>query len=199
MQKDLEKLDDICLINMVKDGKKNSSQAMTEIINRHSGIFIEMVNHYVPNNSPYCNKEEMIKEKSFYIYKALMKFDDSRGTKFSTHLGNEAKWLCLNSYNKAKSRGCFSCSNYEYDKVEFENPHLELINKESLKKIMSIINEHPDDRVEKIFNMRYIEGENNKVMPWKKISKDLNMSIQGCINIHNKVIKKIQKRITKEC
>lgn len=195
----LENLQDIELIEIIKHGKRNSSDAMREIINRHSGIFIEVINHYVPNNSPYCNKNDLIKEKSFHIYKALMKYDENRGTKFSTHLGNEAKWLCLNSYNKAKSRNAFSSSDYEFDKPQDYNPHIELINEDSLKKVMKIISEHPDERVEKIFKMRYIDGERNKVMPWKKISKDLNMSIQGCINIHNKVIKKIQKKIKKEC
>ena len=40
--------------------------------------------------------------------------------------------------------------------------------------------------------MRYVIGEKNKVMPWKKISKELNMSIQGCINIHNSAIEEFK-------
>ena len=51
---------------------------------------------------------------------------------------------------------------------------------------------HKDKRVEKIFEMRYITGERNRVMPWKKISEELNMSIQGCINIHNSAIEKFK-------
>ena len=35
-------------------------------------------------------------------------------------------------------------------------------------------------------------GEKNKVMPWKKISEELNMSIQGCINIHNSAVEKFK-------
>ena len=46
--------------------------------------------------------------------------------------------------------------------------------------------------------MRYIIGERNKVMPWKKISEELNMSIQGCINIHNSTIDKIKTEINKD-
>jgi len=56
------------------------------------------------------------------------------------------------------------------------------------KKTIELSKKHEDKRVEKIFEMRYIIGEKNKVMPWKKISKELNMSIQGCINIHNSAI-----------
>ena len=63
------------LIDMVKEHKTNASNAMTEIINRHSGIFIEIVNHFVPVDSPYCDRKELIEDKKFYIYKALMKYD----------------------------------------------------------------------------------------------------------------------------
>lgn len=195
----LEELEDIELINLVKKGDKSSSQAMTEIINRHSGIFIEMVNNFVPLNSPYCNRQDMIEEKEFYIYKALLKYDPDRGTKFSTHLGNEAKWLCLNSYNKAKNKPIFFCSDYQYDKEPSDSPHKKLIEEESFNKIVKIIDNHPDERVKKIFQMRYIEGERNRVMPWKKISSHLSMSIQGCINIHNTAIKKIKQKVTKGC
>ena len=41
--------------------------------------------------------------------------------------------------------------------------------------------------------MRYKDGVRNKLTPWKKIAKKLKLSIQGCINIHEKFIKEIKK------
>ena len=35
----------------------------------------------------------------------------------------------------------------------------------------------------------------NKLTPWRKISKKMNLSIQGCINIHNAALKKISKNV----
>ena len=128
-----------------------------------------------------------------------MKYDSSRGTKFSTHLGNETKWLCLNTYNKNKTKLEIPSSDLQYDIDPSEGPRSYVSRNESYRKILEIIHEHPDDRVKTIFNMRYIEGERNKVMPWKKISKELNMSIQGCINIHNLAVKKIKNKLQKEC
>jgi hypothetical protein len=32
-------------------------------------------------------------------------------------------------------------------------------------------------------------------MPWKRIAKKLDLSIQGCINIHNNFIEKIKKEL----
>ena len=185
------------LIDLVKSNSRKASQAMTEIINRHSGIFIEMVNHFVPINSPYCDRKDLIEEKEYHIYKALLKYDESRGAKFSTHLGNEAKWLCLNSYNKAKSKSTFSCSDQQFDIEPQFNPISKTIEQDAYNKIVKIIEDYPDERVQKIFKMRYIKGDGNKVMPWRKISNELNMSIQGCINIHNTAITKIQKKVNK--
>jgi DNA-directed RNA polymerase specialized sigma subunit len=49
-----------------------------------------------------------------------------------------------------------------------------------------------DERVKKIIDLRY-EVDNNKLTPWRKIAKELDMSIQGCINIHNRFINKVKK------
>jgi DNA-directed RNA polymerase specialized sigma subunit len=72
------------------------------------------------------------------------------------------------------------------------------IKEDIFNKVLKIIDNHPDKRVEKIFNMRYIEGIKNKVMPWKNIGDSLNLSIQGCINIHNSAIKEIQNELKGE-
>jgi hypothetical protein len=46
--------------------------------------------------------------------------------------------------------------------------------------------------------MRYIIGQRNKVMPWKDIGSEMNLSIQGCINIHNSVVNYIQDELSEE-
>ena len=50
-----------------------------------------------------------------------------------------------------------------------------------------------DDRVRKIIDKRY-NVDNHKLRPWKIIAEELGMSIQGCINIHNKFLTKINKQ-----
>jgi hypothetical protein len=41
--------------------------------------------------------------------------------------------------------------------------------------------------------MRY--ADKKKLTPWKKIAKKLDLSIQGCINIHNNFLNKIKKYV----
>ena len=167
------------LINNIKN-QHDIEESLNELVERHSGIYIDMVNAYSSKDSSYIDKEELINDKEYKIYLAALKYDESKGAKFSTYLGNETKWSCLNTYNRNKRRPVFNKK------------------KDIFNKILNLIDNHPDKRVEKIFNMRYIEGLKNKVMPWKNIGDSLNLSIQGCINIHNSAIKDIQNQLKGE-
>ena len=75
---------------------------------------------------------------------------------------------------------------------------LKFLNQESLGTIYNLISLHPDKRVDKIFRLRYNGGKGNKLMSWKEVSKEVNLSIQGCINVHNSAIRHIQTKLQKD-
>jgi hypothetical protein len=135
----------------------------------------------------------LIDEKDYNIYQAALKYKDDKGTKFPTFLGNETKWICLNKHNKKKKEPQLSIEDIkESDILEDKNVKIKSEDLEIFSEAIKFSKNHKDKRVEKIFEMRYITGERNRVMPWKKISEELNMSIQGCINIHNSAIEKFK-------
>lgn len=174
---------------------------LRELVNRHSGIYISMVNNYSPPSTSSVNshKDDLLNDKDYYIYQAALKYDDSKKTKFSTYLGNETRWMCLNLYNKNKNSKEIPDPNEIYSSTYLgEDRFVVSINEEILQKIMSIAKKEPDTRVSKIFQLRYIDGEKNKVMPWNKVCKFVDLSIQGCINVHNKAIKKIKEELSKD-
>jgi len=189
---------DYQLIESVKNQSTASNQNLAEIIDRHSGIFLDIVNSYVPDNSNLIRKTDLIEEKNFYIYQAVLKYDPDRGTKFSTYLGNETKWMCLNLYNKNKKNPHVPYENHMLEKNYYLNNSEETLDRDTFNKVMDLAREHNDQRVYTIFHMRYVIGEKNKVMPWQKIALELNMSIQGCINIHNAAINKFKQKLIKE-
>ena len=181
---------DIELIKEVKSSK-NPSDALREIIKRHSGIFISIV-------SSICSKKDsvefsdLIEEKDFYIYRSALKFDETKGVKFCTFLGNEAKWEALNLISKAsKAKKEIIREGLIYPNQESRK----VLGERAIKSIVDLAKKEEDKRIYKIFRLRYIEGENNKVMPWKKIAKKLDLSIQGCINIHNNFVLRIKNKI----
>tara|TARA_B100000927_G_C16419702_1_gene450839 strand:+ start:300 stop:887 length:588 start_codon:yes stop_codon:yes gene_type:complete len=179
------KIDDIELVENIKN-EKNVDQCLQKLIDRHTGIYLDIVNKYT-HHANNLNKLDLIDEKDYNIYQTALKYKSDKGTKFPTFLGNETKWICLNKQNKLKKENKISFEDItEVDLTIEENDKTEVL--DLFKKTIELSKKHEDKRVEKIFEMRYIIGEKNKVMPWKKISKELNMSIQGCINIHNSAI-----------
>lgn len=184
-------LEDLQLVDNIKKDTK-TEDCLQELIGRHTGIYLDIVNKYTLNGNA-TNRLDLIDEKDYNIYQAALKYEGNRGTKFPTFLGNETKWICLNKFNKRKRDPQLSIDDVK--ESDILHPKKEKIKKEDLEvfsEAIKLSKVHKDKRVEKIFEMRYITGEKNKVMPWKKISEELNMSIQGCINIHNSAVEKFK-------
>jgi RNA polymerase sigma factor (sigma-70 family) len=179
--------------------EKNVESNLSKIIDKHSGIFIEMVKYYVPENSEYSNRDDLLSEKDYHIYKAIKSFDFSKNVKFVTYLGNQAKYLCLNTYNKNRKKPEINCDEMKLDWISFlsEEEHMSNIiksdSKELFKRINKYLAKHKDERVKRIFELRYFSYKNNKIKPWRLIYKEIGMSIQGCINLHKKTIKELRK------
>lgn len=192
-------------IELIKNLKNNisSEESLNLLVERHSGIYLDMVNSYASPNSPFINYNDLIKDKEYKIYDAAIKYDESKGAKFSTYLGNETKWMCLNIYNRNKRRPAFfnefleNMSDEEHQQFSCDTIS-QSIKEDMLNQILRKIKTLPDKRINQIFEMRYVMGRKNKVMPWKDIGKKMKLSIQGCINIHNSAVKEIQKQLTKE-
>ena len=195
--------EDIQLINKIK--KSRDEESLKELIDRHSGIYIDMINKYLPESMEGINKNDVLEDKNYCIYDAAIKFDENKKAKFSTYVGNLARWKCLNMYNRnikfpqhsidserssyktgvSSMKATFDTSS-ELDIKETEK-------EEEIENIFNIIENYGDNRVKKIFKMRYKNGK--KLTPWKNIAKKLDLSIQGCINIHNKHLTEIKKYV----
>lgn len=200
--------EDSKFINDLKKGK-NLSFSIDNLHKIHAGIFYKVLHQYIPDRSDplILNiKRDIINEIKYHIYIAALDFDYSKGVKFSTYLGNRVRWMCLNKINKLKSTPEIPVSfisNLGVKDKEAGSESLHGLNfnhsfvndfskREYFEEIFNSIFKQKDPRVKEIFNMRYNEGKNNKLTSWKKISKKMNLSIQGCINIHNTFLKKIK-------
>jgi len=189
-------MNDIILIKNIQNGI-NEDFCLDKLCNLHSNIYFKMINAFISDKN-ISLKQELFAECKYQIYFAAKEFDFSKNTKFSTFLANKIKWACLNINMKNRRTSVFSDVLSEIttsmeNKVQ-DNQMTSLMKQEILEKIFVIANKSSDKRISKIFTLRYIDGEKNKVMPWKNVSKELNLSIQGCINIHNNFINSIKER-----
>jgi hypothetical protein len=183
------------LISEIKEGL-NLSENQQELSKRHSGLFVSIINRYSPKRSPE-KRIDLLEDKEYYIFMSIIEFNSTKKTKFSTFLGNKMKWLCINDYHKQNRRKTEPVP-HEYLEINsepLEDSGIEL--RSGLQSLIEIIKRDPDPRLTRIFQLRYLEGKGNKLMPWRDVCRDnnINLSIQGCINVHNKFIKKIKTKI----
>ena len=183
---------DLTLINNIKDRRDEDS--LLELINRHSGIYHTMVNYFLSGNQNIGEKSSLAEEKVLNIYSSALSYDPNRNTKFSTHLANQTKWKCLNIINKKKrNREVYLDDDNSFIEPSCESFLSQIKKKEVFTVFESCLKEENDERVKKIVDLRY-NTNNNKVRAWRVIATEMCMSIQGCINIHNKFIQKVKKK-----
>jgi len=177
------------LIENVKTNNDNDS--LVEIINRHSGVYHGMVDRFLSGDKNTEDRDNILLEKEFTIYSSVLKYDPTRGAKFTTYLANEAKWKCLNALTRNKKFK--KCPLEDLIKQPEDEGGFEFHeNYEVFSLFKNSLDKEKDKRVKKIIDMRY-NSASNKVTPWRKIAKALGMSIQGVINIHNRYLSKFKK------
>lgn len=190
-------MSDVQLISNIKS-QIDTEDSLKTLIARHSGIFFTMVKRYLKNED-LCVRDDVVNDKDLLIHNCVLKFDENKGTKFSTYLGNEARWSCINAAAKYRKNEKFVelDENIDFHNMSYEINEAQQKDEENiLKNFLKTAETLPDPRIARIFNMRYQSAK--KITPWRKISKELGMSIQGCINIHNKALKTILKQTKNE-
>lgn len=183
---------DLPLIERIQETRDEKS--LRELIEMHSGIYIDMVNKYMPDSIGEENKEDILSDKDFCIYDAALRFKTNKNTKFSTYLGNLTKWKCQNIFTKYSKFGYHSLDDEPQNEISIDFDIVGIEQEEALARVYAAIEHIEDERARKIFRLRY-QSSKSKLTPWKKIAKELDMSIQGCINIHNKSIKEIRNHV----
>jgi len=194
---DLEVYSDNKLVSNIQNNIKTET-CLSILIERHSALCVSLINRLSSKSLNITMVEELIRDKDYQIYQSALKFNHQKGAKFSTYLGNQIKWNCLNSFNKSIKRKFVPVENDSIQYFSITQDNFENKNDDIFSLVIDNAKLHPDSRVGKIFNLRYVVGKNNSVMPWKHVSEKIGMSIQGCINIHNSAIINIKNKIRKE-
>jgi len=183
--------------------EKNDELALQELISRHSGIYVDMLKKFGYNSLSFNQISDIMEDKDYVIYKAALEYNPEKA-KFSTHLANKTKYMCLTQ--KTKNKKNLRLVSFEEREEQKKNnqqdrskrPDENCVFNDSFKRILNLIFKHRDERLKTIFNERYFNGKGCKLKPWKLVAEKVNLSAQGCINIHDKAIKEIKSKIENE-
>jgi RNA polymerase sigma factor (sigma-70 family) len=188
---------DLELINNIKNNQ--DSDSLKDLDFKHSGICMQMIKKYEPvlKNSG-IDVNEIYQDKISVVYKSALNFNPSKNVKFSTWLGNQMRYYCLNMLNKNNHFISMDNENIK-NIVEKKQPIVlpETKMRENSDLIFDILNQMKDDRALRIFQLRYFTNKNKK-LSWHKIAKKINISTQTAINIHNKCLKLLFNKINSQ-
>jgi len=190
--KKLQDQTDNSLIKNIK--RRNCEESLKILIERHSPLCYKIYKKYMSSfNVKNIDLTEIYQQKDFTIYKTILSFDKTKNVKFSTWLGNQIRYQCLNAINKKEDIIYMEPPELQYlidqNKTETNEKLIEL-----RQYINVLLNQLKDARISRIFNMRYFETNSNPT--WTKIGKRMNMSTQNAINLHNKGLQILKNKLT---
>ena len=146
------------------------------------------------NKNNNISRELFMEDKDYTIYKSAIDYNPERNSKFSTFLANQTKWKCLNALNSKINKHETSLEKVSYREADNDDAFQKLSRIEAFDVFNDMLKQEKDPRVKKIIDIRY-NTSNTKLVPWRKAAKELNMSIQGCINIHDRFINKVKNKL----
>jgi DNA-directed RNA polymerase specialized sigma subunit len=193
----IDKFSDLKLTKLVQED--SDDEALKELVVRHSGIYMDMLKAYGAKSFNNNQLDDFIKQKDSVIYEAALDYNPERA-KFSTFLANKTKYMCLSERTKFQKLS----REVSYDDMDWGQsdtaltPDESCVHSETINKIMDMIESYHDQRVTKIFHLRYFGSEGRKMLPWKEVAKHVSLSAQSCINIHNKTLEIFKNRVKNE-
>lgn len=179
---------DSILINNIKNGCNDS---LKELIDRHSPLCYSICQKFsFPLTQSGFSLTDVFEDRYLIVYKSAQSFNGT--SKYSTWLANHMRYHCLNCINKNNNH--INMENEELNQfIDKEIP--DSANDDKISNIIGIINNINDKKVKKVFELRYSDC---KKTPWYKIGKEMGISRQTAINLHEKGKKFICAKLKSE-
>lgn len=174
--------------------------SLKELIKRHSALCFDMFKRYgglLANAG--VSFSEMMAEIPYLIYNSALSWSPNKNSKYSSWLGEQAKFACL-AFSRKRLSNLISTDpitmTYLIDRGQsIENEKTK--NDERFELIEEILNQVQDKRIQQIFKLRYF-GESKTERSWAEIAKVIGMSTQSAINLHEKGRKILHSKLVSD-
>ena len=180
------------LIDKVRS--ENCNESLVKLIDKHSPLCYNIYKKYSsPLLASGVDYNRISSEKDYIIYKSCLSYSPEKNTKFSTWLGNYARYHYLNMINEDKRHVYVDDETLSFH-MEEQNYSSENFNVIEFREyVLNILSQLKDERIKSIFELRYFSGEAKPT--WNKISRKMNISIQTAINLHSRGVKILRQKI----
>lgn len=187
----MKELDDYELVFLAKE--EQNSQAFEELIERHTGIFMNTVSKFCPENRKNFWMQEMVDDKYTVFWDAISSFSSDK-SQFSTWLANITKYKCKSQRTHEKKK----VDNTFINDLEFDLGNIEdcksvykyIENNEIFSIIEQVIPNKFCERDCRIFFERF-----KKERKLSDIAKDFDIKPQRVEQIGKTILKEIKETI----
>lgn len=187
------------LVERVKTA--HDSEALTTLINQHTGIYHMVVNKYAATYPHVINAGEMSDDKMLNIYQFVMAYKPDKNMALGTYIGSRTDWLCrsmlktenrnpltmvaANTLDSEEEEQIVTIPDTSFDAQVTEVAHRDLAIDEIVKE-SSITG---DAQFNRILSMR------NSSMSWRAIGKEIGISHEWARKIYNENILKLKSHL----
>ncbi len=169
------------------------SDSLEKLIEKHGGMIFNIGKKYCVS----CNLDinELNDNKYWIIYNAIKSFNPSKGSKFSTWLGNQVRFFCLNYKNKYNKYSPTEDSILEF-LINKSDKNINDNKKEIINNIIDLFHQITDMNTKNAIYYRYFYNK-DRILNYSEIAEILKVTPQTVLNWHNKFIKLAKKKLTK--
>jgi hypothetical protein len=179
---EIQQLTDSELARKVQESASN--EAMCEIINRHTGIYMNVVNGF---KLPNLIKDDLKDQKDTNIYSYTLDYKPDKGMKLSTYFYNRARWDCMKELNE--NIDTEEINNETLGSESFSFNDSDSVRNEALK-IARTVGGH---EFEKVIEARYFGDDSGKVSWHSLKDHGLLFSHEKSRKVHNSAIEKFKE------
>jgi len=189
--KSVTSLKDEKLIKNILNSQCNDS--LKELVNRHSGILFNIGKKYCTSCGLDLN--DLNDNKYWIIFNAAQSFNSEKGSKFSTWLGNQIRFFCLNYKNKNNKFITIEDNSLEFIINEINKKNNHSNKKETIDNIIDLFNQISDPNTKNAIYYRYFYDK-ERILNYAEIAEILKVTPQTVLNWHNKFIDFAKKKLT---
>jgi RNA polymerase sigma factor (sigma-70 family) len=182
---------DETLIKKVVNNQCNDS--LKELTTRHNGMIFNIGKKYCKS----CNLDihELNDNKYWIVFNAAKSYNSEKGSKFSTWLGNQVRFFCLNFKNKNSKLIPIEDSHLEFFINNFSKLDNSSNKKETIDNIIDLFHQISDPNTKNAIYYRYFYNK-ERILNYSEIAKILDVTPQTVLNWHNKFIEFAKKKLT---
>lgn len=172
---------------------KQCNESLKELVNRHSGIIFNIGKKYCSS----CNLDisELNDNRYWIVFNAAKTFNNTKGSKFSTWLGNQVRFFCLNYKNKNSKLIPIENEHLEFFINNFSKNDEKVNQKEVINTIIDLFNQISDPNTKNAIYYRYFYNK-ERILNYSEIADILKVTPQTVLNWHNKFVDFAKKKLT---